>query len=255
MTLNYKILGQGFPVIILHGLFGSLDNWLTFGKKIEDAGFMAILIDQRDHGKSPHSEAFNYSLLAEDVYQFMMDHWIHEAIIIGHSMGGKTAMTLAKNYPEVVSKLIVIDISPEKYAVGHSNEFDALFSLDLDTIGSRKEAEIQLTAKLHQPDTVQFFLKNLGRNSDHSFAWKFNLPLLYKDYKNILDAVNFEHTCDIPTLFVKGGKSPYISKNAEITISQIFSQVEITTIPSAGHWVHADALYELLSVVLKFIQS
>lgn len=255
MQLHHKFIGQGFPIVILHGLFGSLDNWMTSAKHLAEAGFMPVLIDLRDHGKSPHSEAINYQIMADDVMQFMEEHWMYEAIIMGHSMGGKVALTLADQYPQVVSKLIVVDISPRKYKEGHSDEFEALFSIDLSKLHSRKEAEEQLKQRLKNIDTIQFFLKNLARNPDNTFQWKFNLPLLYQDYANILDGVTFHGIMNMPTLFLKGSMSPYIQKEDEVFIRQNFSNVAIETISNTGHWVHADAPEDFLKAVLNFIKE
>ncbi|MEZ4910029.1 MAG: alpha/beta fold hydrolase [Saprospiraceae bacterium] len=255
MMLHHKITGQGFPIVILHGLFGSLDNWMSIAKHLADAGFMPVMLDLRDHGKSPHTDAINYPIMAEDVYHFMESNWIYEAIILGHSMGGKVAMTLTDLYPQVVSKLIVADISPRKYLEGHSNEFDALFSLDLTKLESRKEAEEHLNKTLKNPDTVQFFLKNLARKPENNFEWKFNLSLLYSHYPHILDAVHFHNEVKTPTLFLKGGRSPYIQVEDETLIYKCFRQVEIQTIPNVGHWLHAEAPNAFLKAVLNFIED
>ncbi len=139
--LNYRIIGEGQPVIILHGLFGMLDNWITIGKKLSDAGYMTILIDQRDHGRSEHTSEFNYKVLSDDLYQFMEDHWIHSAILIGHSMGGKTALQFVADHTTDIRKLIVVDIGVKAYPGGHEDVFKALLSVDLSKIKKRDEAE------------------------------------------------------------------------------------------------------------------
>ena len=147
MELNYKEFGQGDPILILHGLFGTLDNWQTIAKQLA-TNYSVFIIDQRNHGRSPHMDELDYPLMAEDLYQFMETHWIYKAYIIGHSMGGKTAMQFALNYPDMVEKLVVVDIAPKTYEAGHQTIFEALFSLDLEKIESRKEADEVLQKKI-----------------------------------------------------------------------------------------------------------
>ena len=211
MALNFKSFGQGFPVIILHGLFGMLDNWQTIAKKLANQ-YTVYIVDQRNHGRSPHFPDFNYQVLADDLQSFMEDNWIYEAHIIGHSMGGKTAMQLALAYPEIVKKLIVVDIAPKQYQAGHQAIFEALLSLDLATINNRKEAATHLGAMIKDPGTQQFLLKNLSRNSNGQYEWKMNLPVIHKYYERILENVQMEEPFQYPTLFIKGGQSNYIQE-------------------------------------------
>ncbi len=253
LPLNHKILGQGPPVIILHGLFGMLDNLLPLAKKIEDSGYMVILIDQRNHGRSPHSDEMNYMLMSEDVAQFMNDNWIHEAIIIGHSMGGKTALQLTANHESMVSKLVVIDIGIKKYQHGHHDVFDALFDVDLSTIESRSDVQDILMSKLNHLGTVQFLMKNLSRNPEGGFEWKANLKALHLQYENIVDGIKWDHPCDTETLFIKGEKSPYILEEDKADIQNVLPNSRFSTIADAGHWVHVDAPDELFNQIIDFI--
>ena len=254
MTLNFKSFGQGFPVIILHGLFGMLDNWQTIAKKLAD-NYTVYIVDQRNHGRSPHLSEFNYQVLADDLQSFMESNWIYEAHIIGHSMGGKTAMQLALSYPEMVKKLVVVDIAPKQYQPGHQAIFEALQSLDLATITNRKEAATHLETTITDPGTQQFLLKNLSRSPNGQYEWKMNLPVLYKSYGQILDNVEMEEPFQHPTLFIKGGQSNYIQEEDTSAIKNFFPLAEIETIPPAGHWVHAAAPKELLNLVHSFLKK
>jgi esterase len=256
LELNYKEFGQGDPIIILHGLFGTLDNWQTIAKKLAEKNTVFIL-DQRNHGKSPHTEEFNYNLLAEDLYSFMTDHWIYSAIIIGHSMGGKVAMQFAMNNPDMVEKLIVIDVAPVQYERGHDTVFEALDAIDLNTLQNRKDAEIILNNKLNNDvGTVQFLLKNLSRDAENvKYEWKMNYNVLKSKYAEIIKPIEFIQPFEAPTLFVRGSKSDYILDAYWDNIKIGFPEAKLTTIADAGHWVHADKPLELFSVLENFINS
>ncbi len=256
MELNYKEFGQGDPIIILHGLFGTLDNWQTIAKKFA-ANHTVFILDQRNHGNSPHSDAFNYSILTEDLYQFMTDHWIYNAIIIGHSMGGKVAMQFAMNYPDMVEKLIVIDVAPVQYKRGHDAVFNALDAINLDTLQNRKEAELILNDKLdNDTGTVQFLLKNLSRDAHNSkYEWKMNYEVLKLKYEEVIKPILFDQPFEAPTLFVKGAKSDYILDEYWEYIKKGFPNAQLISIADAGHWVHADKPAELLIEIDTFIES
>ena len=254
-TLNFKTVGQGPPVIILHGLFGTLDNWLTTARKLEDEGFMTFLIDQRDHGRSDHTDAFNYTLLADDILRFMEENWIHETILIGHSMGGKTGLKFVSEHEDMVTKFIVIDICFRKYPSGHEDVFEALLKVDLNKIKSRKEVQDILMNKINNQGTVQFLMKNLTRKIEGGFEWKLNLSLLYKEYENILDEIKFDHPCETKTLFIRGSRSNYIRDEDIPVIQKTFPNSRIVTIEGAGHWVHVDKPNELFEEINAFIRE
>ena len=177
MELNYKRLGEGQPLIVLHGLFGSLDNWMTLAKKWSN-DFEVYLVDQRNHGQSPHSDQFSYPLMADDLKQLMDQLGLESAILMGHSMGGKTVMEFSMKYPEMVEKLIVVDIAPVSYNVHHYTIIDALKSVPLEDISSRKEAEEFLSRYIKDFGTRQFLLKNLYWQANDKLAWRFNLEVL-----------------------------------------------------------------------------
>ena len=253
MELNYKSFGEGYPIIILHGLFGTLDNWQTIAKKLA-ANYSVYIIDQRNHGRSPHEETFNYAAMAEDLQAFMESHWIYEAHIIGHSMGGKTAMQFALTYPDLVNQLVVVDIAPKAYEGGHQAIFEALFSLDLSTITNRKEADAALLDRIPDLGVRQFLLKNLSNDKKGGYKWKMNLPVIYKNYEQILAALENQETFDRPTLFIRGGKSDYIQEEDLSQIKTFFPAAELATVAEVGHWVHAAAPTALLTLVNAFLQ-
>lgn len=252
MNLNFKEFGQGDPVIILHGLFGTSDNWQTLAKKLAE-NYSVYIIDQRNHGRSPHDDEFNYQVMAEDLKKFMEDNWMYSARIIGHSMGGKTAMQFATFYPDMVEKLIVVDIANEQYEGGHELIFEALLGLDIENTKSRKEADAFLQSKIEDFGVRQFLLKNLTRNKEGKYVWKMNLPIIHQNYQAILSKIEAEELFDGATLFVKGGLSKYITDTNFEQTKSLFPNAELVTIDNVGHWVHAEAPIELLKILEKFL--
>ncbi len=252
--LNYKIYGQGKPVVILHGLFGTLDNWHNFAKKLQEKGYMAILVDQRDHGRSEHTNDFNYPILAQDLQLFLEENWIYEGIIIGHSMGGKTCLEYISDYNPTDFKFVIIDIGIKQYEEGHMDIFNALMSVQLDTITSRNEVEDILMNAIKDNGVVQFLMKNLTRTLEGGFKWKINLPLLYKNYDNILKAIKFKEPSNVETLFIRGEHSGYIQDEDWPEIQKNLPNSQLKTIYGAGHWVHADRPVELFDTIIDFIK-
>lgn len=253
VELNHKIYGQGDPLIILHGLFGSLDNWATIGRKMGEE-FMVYLVDQRDHGKSPHTDAFNYDILSEDLLHFMESSWIHQGIIAGHSMGGKTAMRFALEYGDMVKKLIVLDMAPRQYTNRHQKVFEAMEAVDFSTLEARADAKPILMEKLDGDlATTAFLLKNIKREKEGGFSWKMNTALLKKEYENIVAPMPSDKQYDGPTLFVKGGNSQYITDEDQDLIREMFPQSETITLEDTGHWLHAEKPLELMDIMKDFI--
>lgn len=253
MQLNYKSFGSGFPVIILHGLLGSLDNWQTIAKKIGEQ-FTVYIIDQRNHGKSPHTDEFSYDLLSADLLEFMDTHNIRQAHLVGHSMGGKVVMHFALHHADRVAKLVVVDVAPVQYGDRHSDVFGALFAADAEHAESREQVEKVLRAKLDNDETtVQFLMKGLNRDDDGKhFTWKFNTKVLWGHYAEISDAITgtpFEGE----TLFIKGQKSSYVTSSNYGEIMDLFPNNELVEIKEAGHWVHAEKPAEFTAEVLKFL--
>lgn len=253
MQLNYKVFGEGDPVLILHGMFGTLDNWQTIAKKLS-THFMVFIIDLRNHGRSPHSDEFDYAIMANDIQEFMENNWIYEAYVIGHSMGGKVAMQLASENPDLVKKLVLVDIAPKVYVGNHQPIFDALFSLDLDQLTSRKEADELLQAKIESYGIRQFILKNLSINKKtQRYEWKMNLPVIHAAYQAVLGKGDWSTPFENPTLFIKGAESKYILPEEMEEYKAYFPNATLETIEKAGHWVHSEQPKVFLEILTAFL--
>ena len=252
MQLHFKESGRGRAVILLHGLFGSADNWHPIALRLAE-NFHVFALDQRNHGQSPHGAEMNYSLMAADVNEFMELNGMEKALGIGHSMGGKTAMQFALQFPERVEKLVVADMAPRAYAPSHDKIFAALLALDLPKFQSRPEIEDALAPKITSLVLRRFLLKNLGRDAAGKFFWKINLTGLAENYPRLGDPVSALPPFNKPTLFISGGKSNYLKPEDETPIRELFPQAEIQTIAGAGHWIHADQPAEFLRRLLDFL--
>jgi pimeloyl-ACP methyl ester carboxylesterase len=251
MKLNFKKVGEGEPLVILHGLFGSLDNWMTLAKKLGNH-FEVFVVDARNHGQSPHSDDFNYEVMADDLYEFLMEQHIVDPIILGHSMGGKTAMQFAMNYPNKLDKLIVADISPKSYPVHHTAILEGMLSLDLNVINTRKGADEELSKHIDDFSTRQFLLKNLYWIEKEKLAWRFNLPVINSQIEIIGQGLNNIEIFEKPSLFIRGKKSNYISENDFEPIQNIFPNTRIESM-NTGHWVHAENPTEFLQILSSFL--
>lgn len=254
MQLNYKSLGEGQPLIILHGLFGSLDNWLSIGKELADH-YKVYLVDQRNHGQSPHSDEFNYAAMAKDLHEFINEHVLNNPIIVGHSMGGKTAMKFALNYTDLWDKLVVVDISPKSYPVHHDKILEGLSAIDVKGLDSRKEADDKLSDYVDDFGTRQFLLKNLARKKEGGFEWKMNLDAIRKNIEIIGEGMDEQLAIEKDVLFIRGEKSDYIKDKDSILIVQHFPNAAIETIEDAGHWVHAEQPDKFLEVLMTFLRN
>jgi pimeloyl-ACP methyl ester carboxylesterase len=253
MQLNYKVFGEGDPVLILHGMFGTLDNWQTIAKKLAEH-FMVFIIDLRNHGRSPHSDEFDYAIMANDIHEFMESNWIYEAYVVGHSMGGKVAMQLASENPDLVKKLVLVDIAPKVYVGNHQAIFEALFSLDLDQLESRKEADQLLQDKIESYGVRQFILKNLSINKEtQNYEWKMNLPVIHAAYQEVLGKGNWSTPFENPTLFIKGAESKYILPEELEDYKAYFPKATLATVEKAGHWVHAEQPKVFLDILTNFL--
>jgi len=255
MILNYKKYGErGEHLIILHGLFGMLDNWHTLATRLGEK-FQVWAIDQRNHGKSPHTDDISYPLLAQDLAEFYTQHNIKEANVIGHSMGGKTAMEFALRHPDNVSKLIIVDIAPKTYTgEGHYLLIQALKGLDLENIKRRNDADEALIQSIPVESTRQFLLKNLTREGD-KYVLKMNLDSLANHYDKLIGNIEAQGVFNKDTLFIKGGNSEYILDKDKPVILKIFTKAEFITIPNSGHWVHAEAPVEFYNIVMEFLNN
>lgn len=249
--LNHKILGEGKPLIILHGLFGYLDNWITLGKKwAEDR--KVILVDQRNHGNSFHSNEFNYPIMADDLSKLMKEMDIDSASILGHSMGGKTAMNFAVQYPEKVEQLIIADIGPKFYPVHHHTIIKAFYSVPVKDLKSRSEADDALSEHIDDFGIRQFLLKNLAREKD-GFRWKMNLDVIANQIEEVGKALNQNASYEGATLFVRGSKSDYILDEDINMMHSIFKNCKLETVEGAGHWLHAEKPKEFYQIVNEFL--
>jgi esterase len=253
MNLFFRESGQGKPLVILHGLFGSSDNWFTLAKTFS-LQYQVFLVDQRNHGQSPHSDEFNYKLLAEDLEEFLLQHSIIKSIIIGHSMGGKTAMNLAVKRPDLIDKLIVVDIVPKSYPVHHDHILEGLDSIDLSKLTSRVEADQILSKFIEEPDVRQFLLKNLTRKTDGGFEWKINLKAIDDHIEEIGEGMQYKGKFENPTLFVKGAKSNYYAAGDEELVKSIFPKTAFSTLDT-GHWVQAEKPVEFANTVMEFLSK
>lgn len=249
MKLFFRKYGEGPPLIILHGLFGSADNWNTLGKKFGDY-FTTYLVDQRNHGQSPHSEIWNYDVMAEDILELMQDENIQKAHILGHSMGGKTAMFFAAKYPDKVDLLLVSDISPRYYPVHHREIIDALISLPLPDLKSRNEAEELLKDKITDFGTRQFLLKNLYWK-DEKLEWRFNLNVIEPNIEEVGKALPPGLKYQGKAIFIRGDRSNYITENDWKEIQIIYPYAELITIKNSGHWIHAEQPIEFFNAVVE----
>jgi esterase len=252
MQLHFKESGRGRAVILLHGLFGSSDNWHFIALRLAEQ-FQVFALDQRNHGESPHSAEMNYPLMAADVEKFFVAHGLKTATVIGHSMGGKTAMQFALQFPERVEKLVVSDMAPRAYAPAHDKIFAALRGLDLPKFQTRRQIEDSLAPEIPNLVLRRFLLKNLGRNSAGAFFWKINLRGLAENYSRLGEPVSASAPFQKPALFIRGGKSNYINSEDELLLCALFPLAKIQTVAAAGHWVHADQPEEFLRQVLDFL--
>jgi esterase len=252
MELFFRELGQGQPIIILHGIFGSSDNWLTQAK-LFSPHYRVFTVDQRNHGQSPHDEGFSYPVMVEDLREFIDAHRLENPIVIGHSMGGKVAMNFALAHPEKLEKLIVVDIAPKPYNLEHYVIINGLKSVPIQSITSRNEADAALTEYVPEADVRQFLLKNLQRQAEGGFTWKINLPVIDKNLSNIGLDLQFDGKFEKPTLFIKGGKSKYVKDEDIARIKEVFPKAELKTLDT-GHWVQAEKPQEFVDTVMEWLK-
>lgn len=251
MKLHYRVLGEGEPLFILHGLFGSADNWQTLGKRFAEH-YTVYFVDQRNHGHSPHTEEFSYELMAADLLELVDDLGYKTINLLGHSMGGKTAIEFVKNHSKRVSKLIVADISHKGYAPHHDQILTGLNALDLTEIKTRSAADHALSAYISEVGVRQFLLKNLYWVEPGQLGWRINLPVLTQAITDIVGEIRFDHI-DVPTLFLRGGQSNYILPSDFEMIHLKFPTSQIHTIEESGHWIHAEAPEEFYKTVMEFL--
>lgn len=254
MKLNYKVLGEGKPLVILHGLFGTLDNWMTAGKYLSTQGYQVYLVDQRNHGKSPHDEVFNYEAMAQDLSDFLDDHKLKKATLIGHSMGGKTIMQFLLTHSFDPEKVVIVDIGPKGYPPHHQEILAGFDSVPLDKISKRSEADEILSKTISDFGVRQFLLKNLDR-VEGSYQWKMNYPVIKKNIENIGADMMKLGTYELPVLFIKGELSNYILDKDIDNIKKVFPKATFSTVSKSGHWVHAENPVEFGQKLMSYLND
>ena len=266
MKLNFRKIGSGHPLIILHGLYGAGDNWLSIGKSL--SGICEVyLIDQRNHGSSPHGDEHNYDVLMNDLKEFFEEQSIGKAMILGHSMGGKVAMRFAMEFPGMISKLIVADVSPGPYLDNnndhvkvHHKIISAMMEVDLSVASGLSDIDNQLAGVLEEERLRKFLLKNIRKDKDQFYQWKLNLPVLKKNLSKIADGLDLERMkvskfSSFPVLFIRGENSDYIGESDKVLIKRLFSLSSMITLKNAGHWLHAEQAELFTKAVKRFILS
>ncbi|TCK67530.1 pimeloyl-ACP methyl ester carboxylesterase [Winogradskyella wandonensis] len=255
MILHSNIIGKGQPFVILHGFLGMGDNWKTLARQFSELDYQMHLVDQRNHGRSFHSDVFDYDIMAEDLKAYCDANNLKEIILLGHSMGGKTAMTFATRFPEYVKKLIVADISPRYYPVHHDAILDGLSNLDFTLIKSRGEADETLAHYVADAGTRMFLLKNLYWVEKGKLGLRINLPILREHVSEVGEALPSQAVFGKPTLFLRGDKSEYIGPTDEGIIHRHFIDAKIETVSNAGHWLHAENPKAFYKSVVEFIRA
>lgn len=254
MKLFYREEGNGGPnLVILHGLFGSSDNWLPQARMLADDS-RVYLVDLRNHGQSPHSDEFNYEVMADDVAKLIEDEGISSPVLLGHSMGGKTAMTLALRNPRLLSGVVVIDVAPRRYPNQHDRIVEGLLAMPLAELKSRQDADEALSAHVPEPAVRQFLLKNLKREPSGGFSWKMNLDTISRNISEVSKGVEKGSPFPGPSLFVRGARSPYIADDDLDGIRELFPAARLETLDT-GHWIQAEKPKELVDLVRSFLRG
>ena len=252
MILNHSIKGHGEPIVLLHGLFGSLENLGGIARQLEPH-YQVLSIDLPDHGLSPRSEQFSFNGYADAVIATLDSLGLQQVNLLGHSLGGKIAMQMALDYPDRVAKLVVADIAPVSYAPRHQNVFKALHSFAPESINTRQSADSAMAEHLPDKGVRQFLLKSLQKNQEGNFSWRFNLPLLYRDYAQLSQGIVSDRVFSKDTLFIKGGQSDYVTAAHQETILRLFPAAKAKIIANTGHWLHAEKPFVFAGLVSSFL--
>lgn len=251
MKLHCERMGDGPPLVVLHGLLGSGDNWQPLAKKWSEH-FTVLMPDLRNHGRSPHSPDAGFTHMAQDVVELLDAHGHAQVVVLGHSLGGKVAMQLALDFPERETGLVVVDIAPRAYPLVHEPLLRALIGVDLGQFATRSEVDSVLAGPIPQPAIRQWLLKNLGRDAAGKLMWKPNLPVLLEGLEELSGWFATSQKYEGRALFIGGGRSDYVTNADHGKISEVFPQARIETLTDAGHWVHVDAPNELEKLVREF---
>ena len=255
MKLHYRKYGKtGPPLVIVHGLYGSGDNWVSIAKELS-TGFEVFVVDQRNHGRSPHSADHDYPSMRDDLRNFMDSQGIDKAVLLGHSMGGKTVMFFAEAWPKRVQSMICVDIAPKPYhdlalhsnfAANHAKMIDSMLEVDLSKAETREDIDHALRTSIGSERIRGFLLKNVRRDRSGNFRWRINLEALREHLDDIFDGLDTDRIIreggitGFPALFVSGANSDYIRAEDHVLIRSVFPAADIVTIPDAGHWLHAE---------------
>jgi pimeloyl-ACP methyl ester carboxylesterase len=252
VLLHSQILGEGKPLLILHGYFGSSDNWKTLGNQFAE-NYQVHLIDQRNHGRSFHADEFNYEVLVDDLWHYIQHHNLESFYLIGHSMGGKTAMLFAVKYPDLVDKLIIVDISPKEYEPHHNAILAGLNSVDFSEQNSRSLVDTQVSNFISEVGVRQFLLKNVYWREKGVLDFRFNLKSLTENNPEVGKPLEANTKFTKETLFLKGEKSGYIIPAEHLIIDAHFPDNKIVEIKRAGHWLHAENPKDFYEEVCAFL--
>lgn len=254
MKLHSQILGKGTPFVILHGFLGMSDNWRTLGNRFSESGYQVHLLDQRNHGRSFHSDDFSYNFMADDLKTYCDEKGLDQIVLLGHSMGGKVAMHFAVEHPDMIAKLIVADIAPKYYPPHHQYILKALSSLDFSEIETRGQAEDVLAQYIKDKAVRLFLMKNLYRKSKSEYGLRINLPVLTEKIDAVGVGLSDEAIFNGDTLFLAGGNSDYIEAMDERLIKKHFPNSRIKTIENVGHWLHAEKPDAFFSICIDFLK-
>jgi esterase len=251
MKLHRERLGSGPPLVILHGLLGSGDNWQGLAR-MWAPDFTVLVPDLRNHGRSPHADEAGFQAMAQDVRELIETEGLSQVTVLGHSLGGKVAMQLAMDFPAQVKSLIVVDIAPKAYPPAHKALLEALLAVDLSRFTTRGEVDAVLAGSIPEPAIRQWLLKNLGRDAAGTLSWKPNLPVLHKRLAELSGGFSDLRQYPGPALFVAGGRAKYVQPEDTPLIRERFPQARLEVIPEAGHWVHVEAPGKLVEMVRQF---
>lgn len=257
MKLHYQSLGEGQPFILLHGLFGSADNWGKVAKHFSQSDlaerYQVISVDLRNHGRSPHSESQDYNDMASDLLELCDSLNIDKAHVLGHSLGGKVAMQFATHYPERLDKLLVVDMAMRTYTDIQTPLMDAMLAVDLSMMQTRSEVDEALSSAIPNIRVRQFLLMNLVKN-DGQLQWRIHLPALKANYPKMRQAVCESAQYDKPVLFIRGEYSDYVRNDDIEQLKAHFTQAQFASLPT-NHWVHAEDPEGFIALVSEFLQS
>lgn len=253
--LHSRIEGEGKPLLIIHGFLGTSDNWKTLGGQFVANGYQVHALDMRNHGKSFHSDVFDYDAMVQDIYDYCEFYRLAVVDVVGHSMGGKAAMFFATRYPDRVDKLVIADIGPKYYRPHHQDILAGLNAVDFSAKPSRADVEAILEKYVPDFGTRQFLMKNLYWKEPGQLAYRFNLEVFNEKIDNIGQALPENARFDKPVLFLRGDKSNYIKDEDFIMIKSHFPKAEIQDVANSGHWLHAENPKEFMEKTLAYLKA